>query len=141
MQTNITTSTKMFTAVLFKVKKKKNGLCDDLQESGGMGGWRGGKEAQEGGDICIHIADSRCCASETNNTVKQLHSNKEFHTQKNFKWKPKHPIIEKLCFIMSSVLSTILTDLSKQNCPTHSPSERAAMTDTHCIQLLGPTRV
>ena len=30
---------------------------------------------------------------------------------------------------MSSVLSTILTDLSKQNCPTHSPSERAAMTD------------
>lgn len=42
MQTNITTSTKMFTAVLFKVKKKKKGLCDDLQESGVTGRWEGG---------------------------------------------------------------------------------------------------
>ena len=35
-------------------------LCDDL------GGWDGGDErqAQEGGDICIHIADSHCCTAE-----------------------------------------------------------------------------
>jgi len=29
-------------------------LCDDL--TGVL--WEGGKEAQEGGDICIHMADS-----------------------------------------------------------------------------------
>ena len=30
-------------------------LCDDLEGWGGMGG---GREGQEGGDICIHMADS-----------------------------------------------------------------------------------
>ena len=24
-----------------------------------------GREAQERGDICVHIADSRCCTAET----------------------------------------------------------------------------
>ena len=40
-------------------------LCDDLE------GWdgEGGREAQEGGDICIHIADSLCCTAETNTTL------------------------------------------------------------------------
>ena len=34
-------------------------LCDDLE------GWMGdGREVQ--GDICIHIADSRCCTAEIN---------------------------------------------------------------------------
>ena len=42
---------------------------------GGMGD--GGREAQEGGDTCIHVADSRPYTSETNNTVKQLYSNKK----------------------------------------------------------------
>ena len=28
-----------------------------------------GREAQEGGDICIHIADSLCCTAETNTTL------------------------------------------------------------------------
>ena len=28
-------------------------------------GGGGGREAQEGGDICIHIADSLCCIAET----------------------------------------------------------------------------
>ena len=31
-----------------------------------MGG--SGREAQEGGDICRHIADSLCCTAETNTT-------------------------------------------------------------------------
>ena len=31
---------------------------------------KGGREAQEGGDICIHIADSRCCTGEINTTLK-----------------------------------------------------------------------
>ena len=38
--------------------------CDDLEE------WDGGKkEAQEGGDLCVHIADSRCGTPETNTTL------------------------------------------------------------------------
>ena len=35
-------------------------LCDDLE----------GREVPEGGDICIHTADSHCCTTETNNIVK-----------------------------------------------------------------------
>ena len=34
-----------------------------------------GREVQEGGDICVHMADSRYHIAEINNTVKQLHSN------------------------------------------------------------------
>ena len=37
----------------------------------------GGKEAQEGGDIGIPIADSFLCPAETNNSVKQLFPNWE----------------------------------------------------------------
>ena len=40
-------------------------LCDYLE------GWdgEGGREAQEGGDIGIHIVDSLCCTRETNTTL------------------------------------------------------------------------
>ena len=40
-------------------------LCDDLE------GWDGEcrREAQEGGDIGIHIADSLFCTAETNTTL------------------------------------------------------------------------
>ena len=34
-------------------------------------------EVQDGGAICIHIADSLHCIAETNNTVKQLYSFKK----------------------------------------------------------------
>ena len=36
--------------------------CDDLE------GWDAGagEEACEGGNICVHIADSCCCTAETN---------------------------------------------------------------------------
>ena len=37
-------------------------------QRGGMGGRR---EAQEGEDICIHIADSYCCTAETNTTLQR----------------------------------------------------------------------
>ena len=37
-------------------------LCDDLW---GMGCGEG-REASEGGDICMIIADSSCCMAETN---------------------------------------------------------------------------
>ena len=40
-------------------------LCDDLE--GWHVGW-GRREVQEGGDICIHIADSLHCAADTNTT-------------------------------------------------------------------------
>ena len=39
-------------------------ICDDLD------GWDGGgREVQEGGDICIQIAGSLCCTAETNTTL------------------------------------------------------------------------
>ena len=42
-------------------------LRDDL-EGWDAGGW-GGKEAQQGGDICTHIDDSLRCTAETNTTL------------------------------------------------------------------------
>ena len=36
-------------------------LCDDLKGKDGRG-----REAQEGGTICIIIADSHCCTAEIN---------------------------------------------------------------------------
>ena len=47
-------------------------LRDDLEGWDG-GGW--GREAQDGGDMCVHTADSLCCTEETNNIVQQLYSN------------------------------------------------------------------
>ena len=41
-------------------------LCADLE--GGNEGGMGGREPQDGGDICIHVADSLCCIAETNTT-------------------------------------------------------------------------
>ena len=35
----------------------------------GRGGKLGDREAPEGGDICIHIADVVCCAAEINTTL------------------------------------------------------------------------
>ena len=32
-------------------------------------GSKGGRQAQEGEDLCIHIADSLCCMAETNTTL------------------------------------------------------------------------
>ena len=38
-------------------------LCDNLEGWDGVGG---GREVQEGGDICILKADSCCCMAEAN---------------------------------------------------------------------------
>ena len=38
-------------------RELSSALCDDLQGWDGSGGWKG--EAQDGGDICLHIADPR----------------------------------------------------------------------------------
>ena len=40
-------------------------LCDELE------GWEGGggKEVQEGGDVCTKTADSCCRTAETNTTL------------------------------------------------------------------------
>ena len=38
-------------------------LCDDLEGWDAVGG---GREVQEGGDICILKADSCCCMAEAN---------------------------------------------------------------------------
>ena len=43
-----------------------NGLC--WPRGAGSGEW-GGREVKEGGDRCIHIADSLHCIAETNTTL------------------------------------------------------------------------
>ena len=44
--------------------------CDDLEGWGGVGwGGVGVREAPEGGDVCIHPADSHCCTEGTNTTL------------------------------------------------------------------------
>jgi len=40
-------------------------LCDDLE---GLG-WGDMKEDEEGGDMCIIMADSHCCTAETAMTL------------------------------------------------------------------------
>ena len=49
-------------------------LCDDLQRWDGRGVWGWMRQAQEGGDICVHIADSYCCTTETNTTLQSNYS-------------------------------------------------------------------
>ena len=44
-------------------------LCDDLE---GWDGELGGREAQEGGDICILIADLHCCTAELTQRCKVI---------------------------------------------------------------------
>ena len=45
--------------------------CDALEEWDGGGG----REFQEGGDMCIHMADSHCCTPETKTVLlKHLYS-------------------------------------------------------------------
>ena len=39
-------------------------LRNNLERRDGMG-----REVQEGGDVCILMADSRCCTAETNTTL------------------------------------------------------------------------
>ena len=41
--------------------------CSVMTYKGGMG--VGGREVQEGGDICIHVADSFPCTAETNTAL------------------------------------------------------------------------
>ena len=46
------------------------GLCDNLEGWDGVGG---GREAQEGGDVCIPMADSCWCVAENNTTLYSNH--------------------------------------------------------------------
>ena len=39
--------------------------------------WRGGRKAQERGNIYAQVADSLCIMQKLNNIVKQLYSNKK----------------------------------------------------------------
>ena len=47
-------------------------LYCDLDEWEGGGG--GGRDVQEGGDICTHLADSLCCTAETNTTLQSSYT-------------------------------------------------------------------
>ena len=55
--------------------------CSVATYSSGMG-VEGEWEAQEGGGIYTHIADSSRCTAKTNNTVKQLYSNLKINFKK-----------------------------------------------------------
>ena len=47
-------------------RKFSSVLCRDLE---GRDGGEGGREAQEGRDVCIHIVDSFNCTAESNTTL------------------------------------------------------------------------
>ena len=49
----------------------------------GLGGWEGGSRGRGYGDVCLHMADSLCCATETNSIVKQLYSSKDLLKKKS----------------------------------------------------------
>ena len=49
-------------------RERRSVLCDHLDEWDEGRGW----EVQEGGHICIHIADSLCCTAETNTRCKVM---------------------------------------------------------------------
>ena len=46
-------------------RELSSGLCDDR----GMGWGAGGRESQEGGDICIHVVCSLHCTAEINTVL------------------------------------------------------------------------
>ena len=63
------------------LRELKLGLCDNLEGWDGVGG---GREFQEGGDICTPMADFMLLYGRNqHNNVKQLSSNKKFKTKKN----------------------------------------------------------
>ena len=51
-----------------KHRKLSLGFCDDIEGWGEEVGC-GGKKVQEGGDICMNMADSFYCTAETNTTL------------------------------------------------------------------------
>ena len=53
---------------LSQLREPSSVLGDDLGMRDGMRGGRG-KEGQEGGDICIHTADSLRCTAGKNTTL------------------------------------------------------------------------
>ena len=108
----------------------------------------GGREVQQGGSICIHIANSIHCTAETNNTVKQLYSKQN----KTSKQKPKkyflvwpHSSFTKAVFIFIfyipfvSVLLNYLFFLIRPNLHTFSPLDVSQ--SRICIPLLLSTIV
>ena len=49
---------------------------------GGVMGGGGGKEAQEGRDICIYIANSFCCTAESNTILQSNYTQKQQQQKK-----------------------------------------------------------
>ena len=45
------------------LRELKQGLCNNLEEWDGEGD---GREVQEGGDVCVAVADTCWCLAETN---------------------------------------------------------------------------
>ena len=52
--------------------------CDDLER---QNRGEGGRETQEEGDICIHIADSQYCVAETQHCKAIIFQLKKPHTK------------------------------------------------------------
>ena len=73
--TNWESSIDIYSLLCIKQKASGKLLCSTGSSAlGSVTTWRGGvglggREAQEGGDIRIHIVDSSCCTAETNITL------------------------------------------------------------------------
>ena len=86
----------------------------------GMG--EGGREAQEGGDICLHIADSLCFTAETNTTLYSNYTPTE-NTSKLI-YGSSHQQVTLFSKSVSSVAQSCLTlcnpmDCSMPDLPVH----------------------
>jgi len=63
--------------------------------------WRSGREAQEEGDIRVHVAESRCCIAEINTTLQSNYTPKKPTNQPNTKLEqirdlPPPPLLDTL---------------------------------------------
>ena len=59
------------------------------------------------GDICMHVADSLCCTTETNSIVKQLYSNKDVVKKKKNKDVPSGGILHNAFLGLHMLMYTI----------------------------------
>ena len=56
----------------------------------GWGGWEGGSRGRGYGDMCMHMADSLCCAIETNTILRSNYIPIKMYLKNNNKKKKKN---------------------------------------------------
>ena len=96
----------------------------------------GGREAQEGGDICLHIADSLCFTAETNTTLYSNYTPTE-NTSKLI-YGSSHQQVTLFSKSVSSVAQSCLTLCNPMDCsmpgfPVHHQLLELAQTHVHRV--------